>query len=136
VDVGAYLERIGLTRPPTPTLDGLAELGLAHLCAVPFENLDIAAGRPLSLDPDALYDKIVVRRRGGFCYELNGLFGQLLTSTSASTRPLSGASRTVSTCARTSSPTSTPPAAGSRPSHRSSPATASAPSPRRPDGAR
>jgi N-hydroxyarylamine O-acetyltransferase len=78
VDVDAYLERIGLARPPAPTLDGLAELGFAHLCAVPFENLDIAAGRPLSLEPDALYDKIVVRRRGGFCYELNGLFAQLL----------------------------------------------------------
>jgi len=78
VDVGAYLERIGLARPSASTLDGLAELSLAHLYAVPFENLDIAAGRPLSLDPDALYDKIVVRRRGGFCYELNGLFAQLL----------------------------------------------------------
>jgi N-hydroxyarylamine O-acetyltransferase len=78
VDVGVYLERIGLARPPAATLDGLAELGLAHLYTVPFENLDIAAGRPLSLDPDALYDKIVVRRRGGFCYELNGLFAQLL----------------------------------------------------------
>ncbi len=66
MDVGAYLHRIGLARPPEPTLDGLAELALAHLYAVPFENLDIAAGRPLALEPDALYDKIVVRRRGGF----------------------------------------------------------------------
>jgi arylamine N-acetyltransferase len=48
VDVGAYLHRIGLARPPEPTLDGLAELALAHLYAVPFENLDIAAGRPLA----------------------------------------------------------------------------------------
>ena len=78
MDVGAYLHRIGLARPPEPTLDGLAELALAHLYAVPFENLDIAAGRPLALEPDALYDKIVVRRRGGFCYELNGLFARLL----------------------------------------------------------
>ena len=60
------------------TLEGLAELGLAHLCAVPFENLDIAAGRALSLEPEAIYDKIVARRRGGFCYELNGLFAWLL----------------------------------------------------------
>ena len=78
MDIGAYLRRIGLDRTPPPTLDGLAELSLAHLCTVPFENLDIAAGRPLSLDPDALFDKIVARRRGGFCYELNGLFAELL----------------------------------------------------------
>jgi N-hydroxyarylamine O-acetyltransferase len=78
VDVAAYLDRIGAREPGEPTLEALAELGFAHLCSVPFENLDIAAGRPLSLDPDALYDKIVVRRRGGFCYELNGLFSWLL----------------------------------------------------------
>lgn len=78
MDVAAYLDRLGARRPPAPTLDALAELTLAHLYAVPFENLDIAAHRPLSLVPDALYDKIVVRRRGGFCYELNGLFAVLL----------------------------------------------------------
>jgi N-hydroxyarylamine O-acetyltransferase len=78
VDIDAYLRRIGLSTRPERTLDGLAELGLAHLCAVPFENLDIAAGRPLSLELEAIYDKLVVRRRGGFCYELNGLFACLL----------------------------------------------------------
>jgi N-hydroxyarylamine O-acetyltransferase len=78
VDIAAYLRRIGVDRDPAPTLDGLAELGFAHLCTVPFENLDIAAGRPLVLEPDALFDKIVTRRRGGFCYELNGLFAELL----------------------------------------------------------
>jgi N-hydroxyarylamine O-acetyltransferase len=78
LDVAAYLDRLGARRPAAPTLDALAELTLAHLYAVPFENLDIAAHRPLSLEPDALFDKIVVRRRGGFCYELNGLFATLL----------------------------------------------------------
>jgi N-hydroxyarylamine O-acetyltransferase len=78
VDVAAYLERIGATRPSSPTLDALAGLGLAHLYAVPFENLDIAAGRPLSVEPEAIFEKIVDRRRGGFCYELNGLFSWLL----------------------------------------------------------
>ena len=78
MDIDAYLRRIGLSTRPERTLDGLAELGLAHLCAVPFENLDIAAGRPLSLELEAIYDKLVVRRRGGFCYELNGLFAWLL----------------------------------------------------------
>ena len=78
MDVAAYLDRIGAREPGAPTLQALGELAFAHLCSVPFENLDIAAGRPLSLDPDAIYEKIVVRRRGGFCYELNGLFSQLL----------------------------------------------------------
>jgi N-hydroxyarylamine O-acetyltransferase len=78
MDVSDYLRRIGLVPAPTRTLDGLAELSFAHLCTVPFENLDIAAGRPLSLELDDLYGKIVDRRRGGFCYELNGLFAWLL----------------------------------------------------------
>jgi N-hydroxyarylamine O-acetyltransferase len=78
VDIDAYLRRIGLTTRPERTLEGLAELGRAHLLSVPFENLDIAAGRPLSVDLEAIYDKLVVRRRGGFCYELNGLYSWLL----------------------------------------------------------
>src|SRR5581483_8171450 len=78
VDPAAYLERIAAERPAEPTLDALADLALAHLYTVPFENLDIAAGRPLSVDAGAIYDKIVRRRRGGFCYELNGLFSCLL----------------------------------------------------------
>ena len=78
VDVAAYLDRIGASQPAEPTLDALADLALAHLYRVPFENLDIAARRPLSVDQSAIYDKIVGRRRGGFCYELNGLFAWLL----------------------------------------------------------
>ena len=78
MDVDAYLERIGAPRPAAPTLDALAELALAHLYSVPFENLDIVAGRRLSVELGAIHDKIVTRRRGGFCYELNGLFAGLL----------------------------------------------------------
>ena len=78
MDVDAYLERIGAPRPAAPTLDALAELALAHLYSVPFENLDIAAGRRLSVELEAIHDKVVTRRRGGFCYELNGLFAGLL----------------------------------------------------------
>src|SRR5690606_35043291 len=64
-----YLERIGASRD-TP----LAELQALHLEHVPFENLDIHLGVPITLDRDALFHKVVRRRRGGFCYELNGLF--------------------------------------------------------------
>jgi len=80
MDVDAYLARIGLSPPGTPTAEALADLQVAHLLTVPFENLDIVAGVPIALEVDALYDKIVRRGRGGFCYELNGLFAVLLES--------------------------------------------------------
>jgi N-hydroxyarylamine O-acetyltransferase len=74
----AYLDRIGAGRPAL--LDGaaLGALHRAHLEAVPFENLSIHLGEPISLDPGDLIAKIVTRRRGGFCYELNGAFALLL----------------------------------------------------------
>ncbi|WP_431894160.1 arylamine N-acetyltransferase family protein [Nonomuraea sp. bgisy101] len=75
-----YLDRFGATRPAVPDADGLRALQLAHLTAVPFENLSIHLGEPISLERDALFDKVVGRRRGGFCYELNGLFAELLTA--------------------------------------------------------
>ncbi|HLA16017.1 MAG TPA: arylamine N-acetyltransferase [Candidatus Limnocylindrales bacterium] len=80
MDVDAYLTRIGLARPAAPTAQALADLQVAHLLTVPFENLDIVAGVPITLAVDALFDKIVRRLRGGFCYELNGLFAVLLES--------------------------------------------------------
>lgn len=79
MDVAAYLERIGLAGPVTPDLESLRRLQLAHVRAVPFENLSIHLDEPIVLTDDALFDKIVRRRRGGFCYELNGAFAALLT---------------------------------------------------------
>ncbi|MFD9597889.1 arylamine N-acetyltransferase [Kitasatospora sp. NPDC059973] len=76
--VDAYLARIGLPRPGRPSPAALAELHRAHLGTVPFENLGIGLGEPVVLDPGALFAKLVTRRRGGFCYELNGLFAELL----------------------------------------------------------
>ncbi|MEP7190410.1 MAG: arylamine N-acetyltransferase [Roseiflexaceae bacterium] len=78
MDVQAYLRRINYRGELAPTAATLRELHRAHLLAVPFENLDIQLGRPILLDEQALFDKIVTRRRGGFCYELNGLFALLL----------------------------------------------------------
>jgi len=78
VDTTAYLERIGYRGSVAPTAETLRQLQLAHLLSVPFENLSIHAGEPIVLDDDALFDKIVARKRGGFCYELNGLFAALL----------------------------------------------------------
>lgn len=78
-DIGAYLRRIGYMGPTDPTVETLAGLTRAQLEAVPFENLDIIPlGRPLRLDPAGLFQKMVEEQRGGFCFELNGLFALLL----------------------------------------------------------
>lgn len=78
MDVDAYLERIGYQGPLAPTAETLRRLHVAHLLAVPFENLSIHAHEPIVLEDESLFDKVVARRRGGFCYELNGLFAALL----------------------------------------------------------
>lgn len=78
MDVQAYLKRINYEGSLTPTAETLRQLHLAHLLTVPFENLSIHAREPIVLEDEALFRKIVNRRRGGFCYELNGLFAALL----------------------------------------------------------
>ena len=78
MDIKAYLERIDYHGSLAPTAETLRGLQVAHLSAVPFENLSIHAGEPIALDDEALFAKIVERRRGGFCYEANGLFAALL----------------------------------------------------------
>jgi N-hydroxyarylamine O-acetyltransferase len=78
MDVAAYLTRIGAARPVAPTSASLTALHRAHVRSVPFEDYDVHTGVTISLEPDALERKIVHRRRGGYCYELNGLFGALL----------------------------------------------------------
>lgn len=78
MDTYTYLKRINYEGPLTPNGETLRRLQLAHLLAVPFENLSIHRGEPILLDDAMLFEKIVTRRRGGFCYELNGLFCALL----------------------------------------------------------
>ena len=77
-DLNAYLKRINYHGSTAPSAETLRALQLAHLQTVPFENLSIHAGEPIVLDDSALFKKIVERRRGGFCYECNGLFAALL----------------------------------------------------------
>lgn len=78
-DKAAYLDRIGYTGVTTPNLDCLKALMTAHLRTVPFENLDVFHGHiEPSLEVTALFEKIVTNRRGGYCFELNGLFQKLL----------------------------------------------------------
>lgn len=78
LNIEAYLERINYRGSLDLTPQTLRQLQVAHLLTVPFENLSIHAGEPIVLNDDFLFDKVVHRRRGGFCYELNGLFAALL----------------------------------------------------------
>lgn len=76
--VDDYLDRIGLATRPGVGEAGLHDLVSAHLRTVPFENLSIHLGEEVRLDEEGLLDKLVGRRRGGFCYELGGAFAALL----------------------------------------------------------
>jgi N-hydroxyarylamine O-acetyltransferase len=81
--IRAYLDRIGVAGTPAADAAGLRALHRAHQLTVPFENLSIHLAEPISLDERDLIDKIVRRRRGGFCYELNGTFALLLEALGA-----------------------------------------------------
>ncbi|NNE68426.1 MAG: arylamine N-acetyltransferase [Pyrinomonadaceae bacterium] len=74
-----FLDRIKYNGRIEPDFESLEALHLAHMYTVPFENLDIRMGIPIELGFEEFYSKIVDANRGGFCYELNGLFGWLLT---------------------------------------------------------
>lgn len=74
----AYLDRIGWGGSVRPDLDTLIGLHRAHLLTIPYENLDIHRGKRLTLDVDDHYRKIVIERRGGWCYEMNGLLAWAL----------------------------------------------------------
>ncbi len=85
-----YLRRIGIEETDIePTLENLKKLQRNHLLNVPFENLDIHRKRPISLDENKFYQKIVNEKRGGFCYELNGLFNELLKTLGYETKIIS-----------------------------------------------
>lgn len=78
--VDDYLARIQVARPVGVDAGALRKLQVHHLMAVPFENLSIHLGEGVVLDESALIEKLVYRRRGGFCYELNGAFAALLSA--------------------------------------------------------
>jgi len=77
-DLAAYFARIGYSGPAEPSLSCLAGIIAGHAAAIPFENLDVLLGRPVRLDTAALLDKLVHRRRGGYCFEHNTLLMQVL----------------------------------------------------------
>src|SRR5215218_8384440 len=76
--VQKYLDRICYDGHPRPDLASLIELQKQHLFHIAFENLDIHFHVPITIDLERFYDKIISRKRGGFCYELNGLFNRFL----------------------------------------------------------
>lgn len=80
VDLDAYFARIGYDGPREPTLEVLRAIHQKHPDAIPFENIDVLLGRPISLDPAAIDAKLITAGRGGYCYEQNGLFKRVLTA--------------------------------------------------------
>lgn len=86
--LAAYLQRIGLTASPAADAEGLMVVQRAHRLAISFENLDIPLGRGISLDPEMIFDKLVTRRRGGYCFEQNQLFLRMLRHMGFEARPL------------------------------------------------
>lgn len=79
IELEKYLKRIKFEGEPKADLVTLKKLHLQHLLNIPFENLDIHLGRKIILEPEALYNKIVKNNRGGFCYEMNELFYEIIT---------------------------------------------------------
>ncbi len=80
LELDAYLRRIGLASLPAADLAGLRALHLAHASAIPFENIDVLLGLPIRLDLASLQEKLVARRRGGYCFEHSTLFQAVLAA--------------------------------------------------------
>lgn len=78
VDLAAYCRRIGYSGPLEPTLDVLRALTELHPAAIPFEAIDVLLDRGVDISPEAVDAKLIGRRRGGYCYEQNGLFARVL----------------------------------------------------------
>ena len=83
-----YLDRTGLAEAPAPDAKGLAALQLAHRCSIGFENLDVRLGRGIRIDSASVFEKIVARGRGGYCFEQNRLYSDMLAQLGIANRPL------------------------------------------------
>jgi N-hydroxyarylamine O-acetyltransferase len=88
-DLDAYFDRIHYDGPREPTLATLRGIVAAHVATIPFENLDVLLGRPIALDEPSLVRKLVHERRGGYCFENNGLLLHVLTALGFAVEPLS-----------------------------------------------
>ncbi len=77
-DLDAYFARIGYDGPREPTLEVLKRLHALHPAAIPFENIDVLLERGVDIGLPAIQAKLVSGKRGGYCFEHNGLFGAAL----------------------------------------------------------
>lgn len=91
MDIAAYFRRIGFDGAPDADLSTLRQLQRAHLAHIPYENLDVQLGRPVTPDPKDAFAKLVTGGRGGWCYEMNGLFGWALDAIGFRVMPMTGA---------------------------------------------
>ena len=89
IDLEAYFARIGYGGPRTPTLETLRALHELHPAAIAFENLDTLLGRRVRLDMASVQRKLLGEKRGGYCFEQNGLFAQVLRTLGFSVAGLS-----------------------------------------------
>jgi N-hydroxyarylamine O-acetyltransferase len=89
MDLDAYFKRIGYTGSAQPTLDTLHALSAAHVASIPFENLDVVLGRGVDISEEAVADKLIARRRGGYCFEQNSLFMRVLLAMGYDVTPIS-----------------------------------------------
>ncbi len=88
-DLDAYFTRIGYVGPRDPTIATLHAITSAHTTSIPFENLDVLLGRPIDLDLGAIFEKLVHRRRGGYCFEQNTLLLHVLGALGFDVVPIS-----------------------------------------------
>ncbi|HEY3985969.1 arylamine N-acetyltransferase family protein [Cedecea sp.] len=90
VDLDRYFTRINYKGPRTATRETLRALHFAHTCAIPFENLDVLLGRTIHIDDGSVFEKLVVAGRGGWCFEQNSLFRNVLAELGFEVTNLSG----------------------------------------------
>ena len=87
-DIDAYIQRIKYEGEKLPAVDTLKSIHHSQLFTIPFENFDIQLGRGINLDPGAIFRKLVHKKRGGYCFELNGIFLMALNALGFSARAL------------------------------------------------
>jgi N-hydroxyarylamine O-acetyltransferase len=87
-DLESYFIRIKYSGAREPTLGVLRELQYRHAESIPFENLDVLLGRQIRLDPGSLAGKLIHSRRGGYCFEQNGVFWRVLNALGFTVTPL------------------------------------------------
>ena len=88
-DLDAYFSRIGYAGPRDATLEVLNAIAASHIQSIPFENLDVLLRRPIQLEPPAMFQKLIHDRRGGYCFEQNGLLLEVLGALGFQVKPLS-----------------------------------------------